>query len=279
MAERFAGKLEMLRGYDVPDDVEKTRYMTFLDASRDENCIDDVLVFLIKDELKMEGCWVRIIGLGDHWFIGILLNEPNQDFGYHAGDKITFFVQETEDKQVVCYSDLNLCFNLTAEDLKDGSLLEAAVTTYHKEPTELHLMNVLEILRDSVVWIPCNVVLGDEDGKNWNKVAEKLMNHPDSDLIELTGKEYQTKGDIRFIPDILKNGDKYYFPIFSTAEAMGEYGNHFSKVQNHMLDVIPLARNNEKKPVGIVLNAFTEPFEIDEKIWNLIENMKSRIIE
>ena len=46
-----------------------------------------------------------------------------------------------------------------------------------------------------------------------------------------------------------------------------------------MLEVIPLARNNEKKPVGIVLNAFTEPFVLDAEIWDIMENMKPRIAE
>ena len=46
-----------------------------------------------------------------------------------------------------------------------------------------------------------------------------------------------------------------------------------------MLEVIQLARNNEKKPIGIVLNAFTEPFVLDKEIWDMVENMKSRIVE
>ena len=44
-----------------------------------------------------------------------------------------------------------------------------------------------------------------------------------------------------------------------------------------MLEVIPLARNNEKKLAGIVVNAFTEPFVLDAQIWDIVENMKSRI--
>lgn len=62
-------------------------------------------------------------------------------------------------------------------------------------------------------------------------------------------------------------------------EAMGEYGKGFSKVQRHILDVIPLARNNEHKPVAIVLNAFSEAFELSSELWDILENMKSRIEE
>ena len=81
------------------------------------------------------------------------------------------------------------------------------------------------------------------------------------------------------IPDILQNREAYFFPVFSTVEAMGEYGESFSKVQRHMLDAITLAKNNEKELAGIVLNAFTEPFVLDAKIWDIVENMKSRIEE
>lgn len=279
LAERYADKLEMLHSYDASEEVEKSRGMTFLDASRDENCIDDVIVYLIKDGLKPEGCWVRITGLGDHWIIGTLLNEPDQDFGYHAGETIGFFVQETEDKRVICYSDMNPSRKLSAEDLEDGSLLEEAVTAFNNDRNEQNLIEILELLRDSFVWVPCNVVMSEADQKKLDEIAQKLMNDPNADPNELIGKEFKTEGVTRMIPDILQNGNQYFFPVFSTAEAMGEYGEHFSKVQKHMLEVIPLARNNEKELAGIVLNAFTEPFVLDAQIWDMVETMKSRITE
>lgn len=279
LAARYTGKLEMLHGYDAPEEIEKTRSMTFLDASRDANCIDDVLVYLMRDGLKPEGCWVRISGLGDHWIMGTLLNEPDQNFGYHNGKTIAFFVQETEDKKVICYSDMNPNQKITAADLEDGSLLESAVTAFNNERTEPHLIDILEILRDSYVWIPCNAVLSEEDQKYWDDIAQKLTDDPDADPTELIGKEFKTEGATRMIPDILQNGEAYFFPVFSTVEAMGEYGENFSKVQRHMLEAITLAKNNEKELAGIVLNAFTEPFVLDAKIWDIVENMKSRIEE
>ena len=277
LAEKFAKKLAALHGYDAPEEVEKTRNMTFLDGSRDETFIDDVLVYLTKNGLNPEGCWTRITGLGDHCIRGELLNEPDQDFGYHAGEEIAFFVRETEDKKIICFSDMNPSQKITAKDLEDGSMLEAAVSAFNKERTEEHLLDILEILRDSYVWVPCTAVLSEEDRKRWEEIAEKLDNDPDADPSELIGKTFRTEGETRLIPDILQNGENYFFPVFSTAEAMGEYGNHFSKVQKHMLEVIPLARNNEKELAGIVLNAFSEPFVLDRQIWDIVEKMNSRI--
>lgn len=168
---------------------------------------------------------------------------------------------------------------ITEADLEDGSLLEAAVTAFNNERTEEHFISVLEILRDSYVWIPCNVVMSEEDQKQFDAIAQKLKDDPDADPTELIGTEFITRGITRMIPDILQNGDAYFFPVFSTAEAMGEYGDHFSKVQRHMLEAISLAEHNERELAGIVLNAFTEPFVMDAGIFDILKNMKSRITE
>ena len=62
---------------------------------------------VIKNGLKPEGCWVRINGLSDRRIMGTLLNEPDQDFGYHAGDKIAFFICDDVEGNKRLISDLN----------------------------------------------------------------------------------------------------------------------------------------------------------------------------
>lgn len=93
----------------------------------------------------------------------------------------------------------------------------------------------------------------------------------------MIGKTFSTKEAVRMIPDILQNGEQFFFPIFSSVEEMGEYGEHFSKVQKHILEVIPMAQNSEKNVAGIVLNAFSESFILDAELFDMIENMKSRL--
>lgn len=275
LAERYADKIEMLHHYDADEEVEETREMSFLDECRHEECIDDVMVFLVKESLEPERCWARIIGLGEHFFIATLLNEPNQNFGYHQGEKISFFVQKTEDERIICVSDMNPSAKITEKDLEDGSILEAAVSKFNAERNEENLIDILEILRDSWVWIPCNAVISDADQARMQEMIDSL----NGDLDKLIGMKFTANDETRMIPDILQNGDAFFFPIFSTAEAMGDYGENFSKVQKHMLEVITLARNNRKEPTGIVLNAFSEPFVIENEIWDIIENMRSRIQE
>jgi len=273
LERRYADKIAITKEYAAEEDIEKSRAMSFLDGSRHESCIDDVLVYLMKDGNKPEGCWTRIIGLGDHFFMGTLLNEPDQDFGYHEGEKIAFFVRETEDKKVICYSDMNPSAKITEEDLEDGSMLEAAVVKFNTERNEPNFLDLLEILRDSWVWVPCTAIMSDADQAR----LEALVMGMEDNLEELKSEEFVAHDETRLVPDVLQNGEAFFFPIFSTEEAMGEYGDGFSKVQKHILEVIPLARNNERDIAGIVLNAFSEPFVLDKEIWDIVENMKSRI--
>ncbi len=275
LSTRYAKKLELLSSYAVDDEIEKTREMGFLDDSRHPHYPDDVQVYLVRDGLNPELCWARVIGFGEHWIMGVLLNEPHQNFDYHQGENIAFFVVKTVDDKIICYSDMNPSPLLKPEDLEDGSMLREAIAAFNADRTEQGLIQIMEILRDSLVWIPCNAVLDEVDQKAFADLIDKA----NGDLSSLVGMELSNQENIRMIPDILQNGDAFFFPAFITTEDMGEYGEHFSKVQKHFLEVITLARNNDKNVAGIVINAFTEPWVLDRDIFDLVEKMKSRLIQ
>lgn len=58
---------------------------------------------------------------------------------------------------------------------------------------------------------------------------------------------------------------------------MGEYGDGFSKYQAHFLHAANLAKNNEKKVSGIVINAFSEPFVVPKEMFDIIADMNSSV--
>ena len=277
LKERYKEKLEILSGYAAEDEVEESRKMGFLDGSRHEEYPDDVLVYLIKDGLEPEGCWTRIVGLQDYCIVGELLNEPYQDFKYHGGDRISFYVNKNEDESITLVSNMNPGKRLTRADLEDGSLLKDAIHAFNEDRTNENFVELLELLRDSVVWIPCNAVLGEADQKFFDEQVEAANGDVDALNDSLCGKTFTTQDNIRLIPDVLKNGDDYFFPAFTSEEEMGEYGEHFSKLPDHFLHTIILARNNEKNVKGIVINAFSEPFVFDREIFDIVEKMKSRL--
>ena len=58
------------------------------------------------------------------------------------------------------------------------------------------------------------------------------------------------------------------------------YGERFSKLQEHFLQVIELARDNKKYEgglTGIVINAFTEPFILPKELYEAVEKMVPRV--
>ena len=184
-------------------------------------------------------------------------------------------MQEDQDHKVFCISNMNPSMRLKASDLADGSMLKKAVAVFNKERTQEHLLDILELLRDSWVWIPCTAVTSEQDQEAFLKMLQEAGDDPSAQV----GKEITMQDSVRLVPDILTNGAEFFFPIFTSEEEMGDYGKNFSKVQKHVLEAIGLARNNEKEPVGIVLNAFSEPFILDKQLYDIVEQMKSRIVE
>jgi hypothetical protein len=94
-------------------------------------------------------------------------------------------------------------------------------------------------------------------------------------LSDLAGRTFKTRGETRMIPDILRNGDAFFFPVFSSEAETGDYGRGFSMVFMPFLQAVTLAENNEKDVKGIVLNAFTEPFVISMEMCRMNRTMDS----
>ena len=166
---------------------------------------------------------------------------------------------------------------VTPELLEDGSFLRRAIAICNRNRTELNLIKLARILRDSWVWIPCNAVMSDADYNAWNKVVLEALEKGDPD--SLIGQELISQDNIRLVPDILQNGEDFFFPVFTSEEEMGEYGERFSKIEKHFLEAANLAKNNEKNVKGIVINAFTEPIVIPGEMFDVISRMKSSLPE
>ncbi len=164
---------------------------------------------------------------------------------------------------------------VTAELLEDGSYLKHAIEICNRNRTQWNLIRFSKILRDSYVWIPCTAIPSEEDQVQLQKMVEEAGD----DLDSLMGKIYKSQGEIRLIPDILQNGDEFFFPVFTSEEEMGEYGEGFSTVEKHFLEAANLAVNNEKNVAGIVINAFSEQFVVPKEMFGIIAGMPSSLEE
>ena len=95
---RFAEIIEMLRSnYDTKNvEKEEMRKMEFLDEFRDADYPDDVAVVIFHEGLQPERVWVRCVDVTEEMLYGTLLNEPNQNYSVHLGEKIGFVPIEGE---------------------------------------------------------------------------------------------------------------------------------------------------------------------------------------
>lgn len=164
---------------------------------------------------------------------------------------------------------------ITQELLEDGSFLKKATEICNRNRTQLNLIKLAKILRDSWVWIPCNAIMSDADYETLEKAV--LAARDGEGLDSLVGQELTAKDNIRMVPDILQNGEEFFFPVFSSIDEMGEYGEHFSKIERHFLEAVKLARNNEKNVAGIVINAFSEPFVVPRELFDILDAMESSL--
>jgi len=162
---------------------------------------------------------------------------------------------------------------ITPELLEDGSFLKRAIEICNRNRTQLNMIKLMKIQRDSWIWIPCNAIMSDADYAALEKAVKDAEEN--GSLDSLVGKTMRNQDTIRMVPDILRSGEDFFFPVFTTAEEMGEYGQRFSKIEKHFLEAANLARNNEKNVAGIVINAFSEPFVVPRDLFDLIADMLS----
>lgn len=104
----YSDYINQLKSYDVNDEITALRYIELLDEFRHEQYPDDVEVVFIKEDLQMEKMWVRYEKIIDAPIIeGKLLNQPFQDFGVNAGDKVKIFPYKTDEDEIILISNLN----------------------------------------------------------------------------------------------------------------------------------------------------------------------------
>ena len=163
---------------------------------------------------------------------------------------------------------------VTPELLEGGAYLKNAIEICNRNRTQWNVLRLFRILRDSFIWIPCNAIPDEVSQAQLEEIVKSAGDDPQA----LIGKTFKSEGAVRMVPDILQNGEEFFFPVFTSAEEMGEYGDHFSKVERHFLEAVAMAQNNERDLSGIVVNAFSEPFVVNKEAFPLIEGMESNMM-
>jgi len=95
------------------------------------------------------------------------------------------------------------------------------------------------------------------------------------DISDIIGQSFMTDDNVVFVPDILSNGEYKYLPVFTSAEQMGEYGESFTPFKMTFIEAMERAENCPDQLSGIVIDAFTEPFELPKQFFSIVKEIKT----
>ncbi len=259
---------------------------------------EEVAVRLLRRGLQPEICRVSYISEGLNGLLGILLEEPKQNFGeaYHKGSVISFVESEyaeesrspqDEDalRQVRYSADLTPPGTWLRADLEDGKLVCDAISDYHTDGSVENLDKVLRLLRDSQVWVPYMPVDPDaaarfsreEDPLGILGTKYRGENDAGDQAASFTEKKKQIS-----VPDLLQaaDGSALYFPVFTRTEIMGDYlVEEYDKKRMPFLEAVTLAKESPRGISGVLVNPFSETFFADARIFPMLLSMPTSIAE
>ena len=142
---------------------------------------------------------------------------------------------------------------------------EALIQVRNKYVSEINNPNMETILEflpcliDSRLYVPMNVSISNNDLKN-------LANAKEGDVISVNNNIIAT-------PDILKNGNDLFYPIFSNLEEIpNHYKEKFSWVEKPIDACLNFLKNNTEC-IGLVLDAFSKPVVITDKLLEALNNL------
>lgn len=153
------------------------------------------------------------------------------------------------------------------ETLKDGKVLNHLIQMYLENSTPEKLYSLLLCLVDSDLQVPMNLNISDED-------AEAFKKSKKNDVVSL-------KNELRFKPDWLEFTEtkKLYFPIFSTIEEAGkDYSENFSWINLDIETCINFVEGNDKCS-GLVLNAFSTPIVIQDRVYEVLKEIVEKELD
>ena len=84
---------------------------------------------------------------------------------------------------------------ITPELLEDGTFLKRATEICNRNRTQLNLIKLARILRDSWVWVPCTAIFSEADTEAMNKVVLEAADN--NDLDSLVGHTFTSQDEVR----------------------------------------------------------------------------------
>ena len=260
---------------ETSDDLKKARSFAFLDEFRDPFYPDNISVRYIRKGYNDEVIQTQLIGLEEHSFIGRLLKDPIQDFKYYEGDIVAFFLRDLEKGEIECYCDLTPDCILRPGDLEDGQLLKEAINVFEDNPCERNLFELMQILRDSELWIPCHVLL---DGEENEEGIASFLDAEYPNMLVIDNELVDGHREIEIYPDVLESDDDTYLAAFTSLDDVDDDCKKRYMIHKDILKILDVIEHFEIEVKGLVVNPQYEAWIFPKNLFNLLRMMKSRIM-
>lgn len=151
---------------------------------------------------------------------------------------------------------------LSREKLADGNILLFLKERFQDDMSEENLMELLQTLRDSVLYVPMQVLMSEADAERMRLYNEEM--------------KFVAEHDVSVVPATATIEDQNYMFIFSQPEQIPvDYSDQFSMMRAPWEKVYQYFIDDETIH-GIVLDPFTENLEIPEELIHAISKLPSR---
>lgn len=152
---------------------------------------------------------------------------------------------------------------LSREKLADGNILLFLKERFQDDMTEDNLIELMQVLRDSTVIVPMQVLMSAADAERMRLYEENM--------------KFVAENDISVVPATANIEDENYMFIFSQPEQIPvDYSDTVTLMRANWAKVYEYFTADESI-FGIVLDPFTENLEIPEELIHAIAQMESRL--
>lgn len=152
---------------------------------------------------------------------------------------------------------------VTEELLEGGEFLDMAIGVFNRNPNKENLEKLLLLVRSSKFWIPCKISLSDRDQHKVNILVDAIADNMGAPV----KGSFKNEDSLHYVPDLVKNGEDFFMPIFTSKDHMEKYSTGFVTIEKDILEIIEVAKNNDLDLRGIVVNPSKESFIITKELW------------
>lgn len=150
-------------------------------------------------------------------------------------------------------------------ELDDGKILRKLIKQFHEDQSVKNEIQILECLRDSYIYMPCDIII-------CNKDMKKFENSNVGDYIK-------TEEEIIIRPDSYKLDDEIIMPIFSCKEEMNKcYKTYHDSIKIHFIYAMKKCLEDEKY-YGLTIDVNGYGYGFSKEMFNSILCIPSNVID